>query len=144
MNAVMVAKCLKVNQPKVGIVSAVEKVNPKIISTTDAIALKQQHQDSGDTSFLLDGPFAIDNLVSLDAVKHKGINSAVAGIADVLLFPELISANVFYKTSVFLANAIVAGIIVGATVPIILTSRADSALSKMYAILLAMVVSQCN
>jgi phosphate butyryltransferase len=143
-NALLVAKALNVTTPKVGIVSAVEKVNPKIASTVEAEQLIKKYHEFNNHTYLLDGPFAIDNLVSMASVHHKNIQSAVAGKADILLFPDLVSGNVFYKTSIFLANAKVAGLIIGATVPIILTSRADSAESKTNSILLGLLVSQCN
>lgn len=136
--AVELAKTLGYELPKVGIVSAVEKVNPKIESTMDAKKIVEYYQDK-DIDFLIDGPFAVDNLVSMDSVKHKGIKSLVAGVCDILLFPNLDGGNIFYKTSVFLANGQSAGIILGAKVPIVLTSRADSAEAKLNSILLAVV-----
>jgi phosphate butyryltransferase len=140
----VVAKSLEIKIPKIGIVSAVEKVNHKIVSTTDAEILMQKFHELPNPSFLMEGPFAIDNLVSQASVEHKQIHSNVAGVVDVLLFPDLVSGNVFYKTSVFLANAKVAGLIIGADVPIILTSRADSAESKVNSILLGTLVALCN
>jgi phosphate butyryltransferase len=137
-SAVKLANSLGNKHPKVGIVSAVEKVNPKIQSTLDAKEIVEYYKDK-DIDFLVDGPFAIDNLVSMDSVKHKGITSPVGGKADILLFPNLDGGNIFYKTSVFLANGKSAGIILGAKVPIVLTSRADSAEAKLNSILLAVV-----
>ena len=136
--AVKLAKSLGYTLPKVGIVSSVEKVNPKIESTMDAEKIVNYYKDK-DIDFLVDGPFAVDNLVSMDSVKHKGIKSPVAGVCDILLFPNLDGGNIFYKTSVFLANGKSAGIIMGAKVPIVLTSRADSSESKLNSILLAVV-----
>jgi phosphate butyryltransferase len=136
--AVKLAKSLGYTQPKVGIVSAVEKVNPKIESTLDAQKIVEYYKDK-DIDFLIDGPFAIDNLVSMDSVKHKGIKSPVAGICDILIFPNLDGGNIFYKTSVFLAAGKSAGLIMGAKVPIVLTSRADTAEAKLNSILLAVV-----
>ena len=138
-NAVYLTKKLGYVLPKVGLVSAVEKVNPKIASTVDAQAIiEHYHQYPGD--FLIDGPFAIDNLVSLESVKHKGISSNVAGVADILLFPNLDAGNVFYKTSVFLASASAAGMVIGAKVPIVLTSRADEASTKLHSIALGVML----
>ncbi len=136
--AVKLAKSLGYKQPKVGIVSAVEKVNPKIESTLDAEKIVNYYKGK-EIDFLIDGPFAIDNLVSMDSVKHKGIKSPVAGVCDILIFPNLDGGNIFYKTSVFLAKGKSAGIIMGAKVPIVLTSRADTAEAKLNSILLAVV-----
>ncbi|MBU1145734.1 MAG: bifunctional enoyl-CoA hydratase/phosphate acetyltransferase [Firmicutes bacterium] len=138
-NAVFLAKRLGYHCPKVGMVSAVEKVNPKIKSTLDAKEVVDYFNKDANKGFLIDGPFAIDNLVSMESVHHKGIVSDVAGVADILVFPNLDGGNIFYKTSVFLASGDSAGIIIGAKVPIILTSRADSRISKLNSILLAVV-----
>lgn len=136
--AVKLAKSLGYQLPKVGIVSAVEKVNPKIESTLDAQKIVEYYNGK-DIDFLIDGPFAIDNLVSMDSVIHKGIKSPVAGVCDILLFPNLDGGNIFYKTSVFLGQGKSAGLIMGAIVPIVLTSRADTAEAKLNSILLAVV-----
>lgn len=138
-NAVWLARKLTYDHPNVGLVSAVEKVNPKILSTVEAEAIKT-HYAGKDLDFAIDGPFAIDNLVSMESVRHKGIQSPVAGKADILIFPNLDAGNVFYKTSVFLNNAEAAGIIVGAKVPIVLTSRADDAKTKYHSILLGVML----
>lgn len=136
-NALTVTKSLGYSKPLVGIVSAVEKVNPKMQSTVDASLLKEIYKNRSD--LVLDGPFAIDNLVSFESAKHKNITSNVAGACDILVFPNIESGNVFYKTSVFLANATAAGIIIGAKCPIVLTSRADSSESKLNAIILSVI-----
>jgi phosphate butyryltransferase len=140
-NVLKLTKVLGYKKPLVGIVSAVEKVNPKMVSTVDAEAIKNEYLNNNIKGCVVDGPFAIDNLVSMDSVKHKGIDSLVAGKADILLMPTIEAGNVFYKTSVFLANAQTAGIILGAKAPIILTSRADTAVSKLYSIALAAVLA---
>lgn len=137
-NALTLLVALGYEKPRIGLVSAVEKVNPKMQSTVDAAEIvARSHEIKG--SFYIDGPFAIDNLVSIEAKVHKGIESEVAGLADLLIFPSIEAGNVFYKTSVFLAHAQTAGIILGAKAPIVLTSRADSAQAKLYSILLAAV-----
>ena len=136
--AVELATSLGYKMPKVGIVSAVEKVNSKIKSTIDAKAIVDYYKDK-DINFIVDGPFAVDLLVSKESVKQKGVKSAVAGVCDILIFPNLDGGNIFYKTSVFLAKSKSAGIIMGAKVPIVLTSRADSAETKLNSILLAVV-----
>ncbi|MDT8336518.1 MAG: phosphate acyltransferase [Candidatus Izemoplasmatales bacterium] len=137
-NSVKLAKSLGYKMPKVGLVSAVEKVNPKIQSTVEAKEIVDYYQDK-EIDFLIDGPFAIDNLVSMDSVKQKNITSPVGGDCDILIFPNLDAGNIFYKTSVFLANGKSAGVILGAKVPIVLTSRADSAEAKLNSILLAVL-----
>jgi phosphate butyryltransferase len=136
--AVKLAKSLGYDKPKVGLVSAVEKVNPKIQSTVEAAEIVEYYKDK-DIDFYIDGPFAVDNLVSMDSVKQKNITSVVGGDCDILVFPNLDAGNIFYKTSVFLAGGRSAGVILGAKVPIVLTSRADSAEAKLNSILLAVL-----
>ncbi|MFA7560522.1 MAG: phosphate acyltransferase [Candidatus Izemoplasmatales bacterium] len=136
--AVKLAKSLGYDKPKVGIVSAVEKVNPKIASTLDAKEIVEYYGDK-DIDFYVDGPFAVDNLVSMDSVKQKQITSIVGGDADILVFPNLDGGNIFYKTSVFLAGGKSAGLVLGAKVPIVLTSRADTAEAKLNSIILAVL-----
>ena len=136
--AVKLAKSLGYDKPKVGLVSAVEKVNPKILATVEAKEIVDYYQDKN-IDFYIDGPFAVDNLVSMESVKQKNITSIVGGDADILVFPNLDAGNIFYKTSVFLANGKSAGSVLGAKVPIVLTSRADSAEAKLNSILLAVL-----
>lgn len=138
-NAVKLAKTLGITLPKVGMVSAVEKVNPKMQSTVDAEAVVKLNESGTIKGCIVGGPFAIDNLVSMESVKHKGISHPVAGCADILVFPGIDAGNVFYKTSVFLGHAKSAGIVLGAKSPIVLTSRADSSITKLYSIALAVV-----
>lgn len=141
-NAVEVAHKLNINCPNVALISAVEKVNPKIISTTDAQLLVDKFKLLKIDNFRLDGPFALDNVLSKESAMHKNITSDVALNPNILIFPDLVSGNVFYKASVFLGGGIVAGVIVGATVPIILTSRGDSAISKMNSIILGVALNK--
>ena len=136
--AVKLAKSLGYKMPKVGLVSAVEKVNPKIKSTVEASEIVEYYKDKT-IDFYIDGPFAVDNLVSMDSVKQKNITSPVGGDCDILVFPNLDAGNIFYKTSVFLAGGKSAGVILGAKVPIVLTSRADSAEAKLNSIILAVL-----
>ena len=136
--AVDLAKSLGYKLPKVGLVSAVEKVNPKIESTVDAKKIVDYYRDK-DIDFMVDGPFAVDNLVSFESVKQKNIQSSVAGDCDIFIFPNLDAGNIFYKTCMFLAKGKSAGIILGAKVPVVLTSRADTAESKLNSILLSVV-----
>ena len=113
------------------ILSAVETVNSKIPSTIDAAALCKMAERGQITGGLLDGPLAFDNAISREAAEIKHIKSAVSGDADILLVPDLEAANMLYKELMFLANADAAGIVLGARVPVTLTSRADSVSTRM-------------
>lgn len=124
-NAIDLALVLGLETPKVAILSAVETVNPKIQSTLDAAALCKMADRGQITGGLLDGPLAFDNAISPEAARDKGIVSRVAGEADILVVPDLVAGNILAKQLTFLAGADAAGVVVGARVPIILTSRAD-------------------
>jgi phosphotransacetylase len=117
--------------PRVGILSAVETVTPKIPSTIDAAALCKMADRGQITGGILDGPLAFDNAISPQAAEIKGIKSAVAGHAQILVVPDLEAGNMLAKNLIFLSNADAAGIVLGARVPIVLTSRADSVRSRM-------------
>jgi phosphotransacetylase len=130
-NAIDMAHALGVELPKVAIVSAVETVTPKIPSTIDAAALCKMAERGQITGGLLDGPLAFDNAISKEAAAIKGIRSEVAGDADILVVPDLEAGNILAKQLSFLANADAAGIVLGARVPIILTSRADSVRARL-------------
>ncbi|WP_332672265.1 bifunctional enoyl-CoA hydratase/phosphate acetyltransferase [Aromatoleum sp.] len=126
-NAIDLAHVLGLAEPKVAILSAVETVTSKIRSTIDAAALCKMADRGQIKGGLLDGPLAFDNAVSLVAAKTKGIRSLVAGNADILVVPDLESGNMVAKQLEYLANALMAGVVLGARVPIVLTSRADTA-----------------
>lgn len=126
-NAIDLAHVLGIVEPKVAILAAVETVNPKMRSTIDAAALCKMADRGQIKGGLLDGPLAFDNAVSLVAAKTKGIRSAVAGNADILVVPDLESGNMVAKQLEYLAGAMMAGVVLGAQVPIVLTSRADTA-----------------
>lgn len=130
-NAIDLALALGMDLPKVAILSAVETVNPRISSTVDAAALCKMADRGQITGGLLDGPLAFDNAISPAAVAAKGIVSDVAGIADILVAPDMEAANMMAKQLIYLAGADAAGIVLGARVPIMLTSRADSAVSRL-------------
>ncbi|NMD00344.1 MAG: bifunctional enoyl-CoA hydratase/phosphate acetyltransferase [Bacteroidales bacterium] len=123
--------------PKVAVVGAVETVNPKMEATIHAAMLSQMNYRKQIKKCKVDGPFALDNAVSKEAAKHKGIESEVAGDADLILVPDINAGNILYKCLGFLGNATSAAVIMGAKVPIVLTSRADSDKSKMMSIALA-------
>ena len=130
-NAVKLAHAPGIRQPKVAILSAVETINAKIPSTLDAAALCKMTERGQITGALLDWPLALDNAISREAAAIKHINSPVAGDADILLVPDLEAGNMLAKELSFLANADAAGIVLGARVPIILTSRADNVRTRM-------------
>jgi phosphate acetyltransferase len=125
-NAIDLARTLGVERPKVAILSAVETIRPKIQSTLDAAALCKMAERGQIQGGVLDGPLAMDNAINLEAARIKKIASEVAGVADVLIVPDLESGNILAKQLIFLANAEAAGVVLGARVPIVLTSRADS------------------
>jgi len=136
-NSVEVFHRLGIKQPKVAIVGPLEVVNPKIESTTHAAMLTVMNGRGQIKGCLVDGPFAIDNAVSKEAAEHKGIVSEVAGDADILMAPDLNSGNILYKTLMFMGGSTSAAVIMGAKVPVVLTSRADTDKSKMMSIALA-------
>ncbi|MEA4849809.1 MAG: bifunctional enoyl-CoA hydratase/phosphate acetyltransferase [Clostridiaceae bacterium] len=140
-NAVKVAHALGNENPKVAIICPVEKVNEKIISTVHAAELVKMNEEGIITGCIVGGPFALDNAVSEEAAKHKGINHPVAGQADILITPNLEVGNVLNKAMEYFAYTEKAGIIMGAEVPIILTSRASSSISKLNSIAVAVLVA---
>jgi phosphotransacetylase len=136
-NAINVALSLGIEQPKAGILSAVETVNPKIPSTVDAAALSKMAERGQITGGLVDGPLAMDNALNLQAARTKGLKSLVAGRADILVAPNIESANMMAKELTFAANAEAGGLVVGARVPVIVTSRADDEKARLAACAMA-------
>jgi phosphate butyryltransferase len=124
-NAIDLAISLGIEQPKVGILSAVETVTPSIPSTIDAAVLAKMADRGQITGGLVDGPLAMDNAVDLGAARTKGLTGLVAGHAEILVAPNLEAGNMIAKELTFLAHAAAAGVVMGAQVPVILTSRAD-------------------
>lgn len=143
-NAIELAHVIGIPDPKVAILSAVETVNPKIQSTLDAAALCKMADRGQIKGGTLDGPLAFDNAVSIVAAKTKGIKSAVAGHAEILVVPDLESGNMVAKQLEYLANALTAGIVLGAKVPIVLTSRADTAETRSASCVIASLVAHAN
>jgi phosphotransacetylase len=137
-NAIDLAVSLGVSKPKVAILAAVETVNSKMPATIDAACLCKMADRGQIRNGLLDGPLAFDNAISKDAARIKGIQSEVAGDPDILLAPDLEAGNMLAKQLSFLANADSAGLVLGARVPIILTSRADSVRSRIASCAVAM------
>ena len=139
-NAIDLAHALGIDRPKVAILSAVETVNPKLRSSMDAAALSKMADRGQITGGLVDGPLAFDNAVSLAAARTKGIRSVVAGDADILVVPDLESGNMLAKQLEYLGGAQAAGLVMGAKVPIVLTSRADSAHSRIASCAMALLL----
>jgi phosphate butyryltransferase len=136
-NAAALARAIGIECPKVAPIAAVEVVNPAMQATIDAAALSVMNKRGQITGCIVDGPLALDNAVSALAAEHKGIQSEVAGRADILLVPSIEVGNVLYKSLIYFAKAKVGAVIAGAKAPIVLTSRADSAESKLYSLALA-------
>jgi phosphate acetyltransferase len=143
-NAIDMAIMLGTEKPKVAILAAVETVHPKMRSTTDAAALCKMADRGQIRGGLLDGPLAFDNAVSLAAARTKGIRSEVAGRAEILLVPDLESGNMIAKQLEYLAHAVAAGIVLGARVPIVLTSRADNAKTRAASCAIAQVLARAK
>lgn len=141
-NAVRVAHSLGIERPKVACLAAVEVVNPEMPACVDAAILAKMAERGQIKGCVIDGPLALDNAVSLEAARHKGVDSPVAGRADILMVPEIVSGNVLYKSVTYLAHGAIAGIIMGARAPVILTSRADCAAAKLHSIALAVMAAQ--
>jgi phosphotransacetylase len=143
-NAIDLAISLGCEKPKVAILAAVETVNSKMSATLDAAALCKMSERGQIKGGVLDGPLAFDNAISVDAANTKGIQSAVAGDPDILLAPDLEAGNILAKQLSFLANADSAGMVLGARVPVILTSRADSVRSRIASCAVAMLVAHAR
>jgi phosphate butyryltransferase len=142
-NAVDMAHCLGIEKPFVACIAAIEKINPeKMPSTVDAAALSMMTKRGQIKGGVVDGPFGMDNAVSLESAKIKGVKSEIAGKADILLVPQIESGNVIYKTLTELASAKCAAIVLGAKTPVVLTSRADSYETKFISI--ALGVAGCR
>ena len=143
-NAIDLARSLGLSTPKVAILAAVETVTSKMPATIDAAALCKMADRGQITGGLLDGPLAFDNAISKEAARTKGIRSEVAGDPDILLVPDLEAGNMLAKQLSFLANADSAGLVLGARVPIILTSRADSVRSRIASCAVAMMTAHAR
>jgi phosphate acetyltransferase len=143
-NAIDLAQILGVAEPRVAILSAVETVTPKILSTIDTAALCKMADRGQITGGVLDGPLAFDNAVNLRAARIKHIHSPVAGSADILIVPDLESGNMLAKQLEYLAESEAAGIVLGARVPIILTSRADSAKCRLASAAVAVLMAHAQ
>ena len=143
-NAIDLAISLGLERPKVAILAAVETVTSKMQATVDAACLCKMAERGQITKAILDGPLAFDNAISKEAARTKGIRSEVAGDPDILLVPDLEAGNMLAKQLSFLANADSAGLVLGARVPIILTSRADSVRSKIASCAVAVLTAHAR
>jgi phosphate butyryltransferase len=136
-NAVKLAGTLGIEEPKIAVLSAVEVVNPKIQNTVDAREMRERLSDK----YLIDGPLALDNAIDEAAAKHKGIDSPVAGKANILIVPDLWSGNIFTKGLVFFAHLRSAGTLNGLKTPVVMSSRTDTVENKYLSILTAVLQS---
>jgi len=143
-NAIDLCIALGLERPKVAVLAAVETVNSKMPATLDAAALCKMAERGQIKGAAVDGPLAFDNAISLEAAKTKGIRSEVAGDPDILLVPDLEAGNILAKQLSFLANADSAGLVLGARVPIILTSRADSVRSRIASCAVAVLAAHAR
>ena len=141
-NAVDVAHACGIKIPKVAAVCAVEVVNPDMQATIDAALLAKMNDRGQIKDCIVDGPLALDNALSVDAAEHKGITGKVAGKADIILLPNIETANVMYKTLTYTAKTRNGGLLVGTSAPVILTSRADNFETKVNSIALAALVAE--
>ena len=143
-NAVVITEALGIKNPNVGIIAAVEKINPKMTATLDAEVLVKRNRDGIIQNCTIGGPFALDNAINKEAAMYKDIQDPMAGDVDMIIMPQIESGNVFYKSMMFLAKAKSASVIAGAKKPIVLTSRADSTDSKYYSIALSALIADLN
>ena len=143
-NAVSVAHACGIEKPKVGVVCPVEVVNPNMPSTVDAALLAKMSDRGQFKGCTVDGPFALDNAISLEAANHKGVKGEVAGKSDILMLPNIETGNVMYKTLTYFAPCKNGCLLVGTSAPVILTSRADTFETKVNSIALAALVADRN
>jgi phosphate butyryltransferase len=140
-NAVDVAHRLGIERPRVAVIAAVETVNPEMPATLEAAAIAKMADRGQIRGCVVDGPLALDNALSAEAARHKGISSPVAGAADILLLPDIEAGNVLYKALGLICGRPLAAVVVGASAPVVLTSRADSDETKFNSIALAAAIS---
>ena len=140
-NAVDVSRLMGVKEPKVAALSAVEVVNPAILSTIDAACLAKMSDRGQITGAIVDGPLAFDNAISAESARVKGIKSPVAGDVDILLAPDLVSGNILGKDLEYLAGAQMAGLVAGTKAPIILTSRSDPPKARLISCAVALLMN---
>lgn len=140
-NTIPVCQALEIENPKAAAVCAVEVLNPSMQPTLDAASLAIMSQRGQFKGITVDGPLALDNALNEDAARHKGIKSPVAGHADVLLMPNIECGNIMWKTLVYMARCEIAGVLMGAAAPVVITSRADVPETKLNSIALALLIA---
>lgn len=143
-NAIDLLKTLGIARPKVGILAAMETVNPAIQATVDAQALVALAQQDVWPGAQVEGPFGFDNAISADAARIKKMESSVSGDADLMLVPDLNAGNMLYKSFTYVGGGECAGLVLGARVPLVMTSRADSPLARIASVALAVLATACN
>jgi phosphate acetyltransferase len=143
-NAIVLARAVGIAQPKVAVLAAVETVNSKMPATMDAAALAKMADRRQIVGGVVDGPLDLDTAVDEHAARIKGVESPVAGKADVLIAPNIEAANMMYNELMFMAGAQTAGLVMGARVPLILTSRADTAQTRLFSCALAVLLAEAT
>lgn len=140
-NCASLARALGIREPRVAALAAAETVNPSMPATIDGALLSKMSERGQIKGAIIDGPLALDNAISVEAAEHKGIRGPVAGRADILLVPDIEAGNILYKSMTYFAGGKNAGVVAGASAPIILLSRADTHLAKMQSIALGLMMS---
>lgn len=141
LNSIYLANIFEIEEPKVAITTAIELANPKMPSTIDAAVIAKMSQRGQFSGKIIDGPLALDNAISPWAAEHKGIGGPVAGQADIIVVPTIEAGNILCKAHVYLTGGNLAGVVIGASAPIVLTSRADTAQSKLNSIATAVLMA---
>jgi phosphate butyryltransferase len=141
LNSIYLANIFEIEDPKVAITTAIELANPKMPSTIDAAVLAKMSQRGQFSGKIIDGPLALDNAISPWAAEHKGIGGPVAGQADIIVVPSIEAGNILCKAHVYLTGGNLAGVVMGASAPIVLTSRADNSQSKLNSIATAVLMA---
>ena len=141
LNSIYLANIFEIENPKVAITTAIELANPKMPSTIDAAVLAKMSQRGQFSGKIIDGPLALDNAISPWAAEHKGIGGPVAGQADIIVVPSIEAGNILCKAHVYLTGGNLAGVVMGASAPIVLTSRADTSQSKLNSIATAVLMA---
>ena len=141
-NAIYYAHSMGIEKPKVAAIAALELVNSDMPATIDAACLAKMSERGQIVGGIVDGPLGFDNAISKEAAKHKGVESPVSGEVDIVLVPNIESGNIFAKGLVYLAEAVPAGLLLGAKAPVVLVSRSDTAQSKLYSIALGVLMSE--
>ena len=141
LNSIYLANIFEITDPKVAVTTAIELANPKMPSTIDAAVLAKMSQRGQFSGKIIDGPLALDNAISPWAAEHKGIGGPVAGKADIIVVPSIEAGNMLCKAHVYLTGGNLAGVVIGASAPIVLTSRADNSQSKLNSIATAVLMA---